>query len=127
MRNEMKRKPQLLPLLLAEGELTGFGVALLFLVGLSILLASIAFSPTVWMWWLGISVGLGCMAFAGFSGRAHALGLTPPFTNDPLGWRKQKLHASSQRFLRPIQAAAILHHSRMRARRSRFARGLRAC
>jgi len=77
-------------LLLTEGKLTGFGVALLFLVGLSILLASIAFSPTVWMWWLGISVGLGCMAVAGFSGRAHALGLPPPFTNDPLGWRKAK-------------------------------------
>lgn len=86
----MKRKAQLLQLLLAEGKLTGIGVMLLFLVGLSILLASIAFSPTVWMWWLGISLGLGCMAVAGFSGRAHALGLPPPFTNDPLGWRKAK-------------------------------------
>jgi hypothetical protein len=86
----MRRKRQLLQLLLAEGKLTGFGVTLLFLMGLSILLASIAFSPTVWMWWLGISLGLGCMAVAGFSGRAHALGLPPPFTNDPLGWRKAK-------------------------------------
>ncbi|SDC49591.1 hypothetical protein SAMN05444679_103214 [Variovorax sp. CF079] len=77
-------------LFLADGKLTGLGVAILFLVGVLILLGSMAFLPMVWMRWLGASLGLGCMAVAGLSGRAHALGLPPPFTNDPLGWRKAK-------------------------------------
>ena len=35
-------------------------------------------------------LGLGLAALGGFSGRAKALGLAPPFTNDPLGWRAAK-------------------------------------
>jgi hypothetical protein len=84
---EMKRISQLL---LSEGVLTGLGAALLLLVGLSIMLGSAAFLPLVWMRWVGALVGLGCVAVAGLSGRAKALGLPPPFTNDPLGWRKAK-------------------------------------
>jgi hypothetical protein len=38
----------------------------------------------------GAPIGLGCIAIAGYSGQAYALGLPPPFTNDPLGWRKAK-------------------------------------
>jgi hypothetical protein len=86
----MKRKAQPLQLLLADGKLTGRGAVLLFLIGISIMLGSVVYLPTVWMRWLGTSVGLGCMAVAGYSGRAKALGLPPPFTNDPLGWRKAK-------------------------------------
>ncbi|CAN7763500.1 hypothetical protein LJR084_007278 [Variovorax sp. LjRoot84] len=77
-------------LLLAERKLTGLGVALLFLIGVLVLFGSVAFLPMVWMRWTGASMGLGCMAVAGYSGQAYALGLPPPFTNDPLGWRKAK-------------------------------------
>jgi hypothetical protein len=86
----MKGKTQLLHLLLADGKLTGVGAVLLFLLGISIMLGAVVYLPTVGMRWLGTSVGLGCMAVAGLSGRAKALGLPPPFTNDPLGWRKAK-------------------------------------
>jgi hypothetical protein len=85
-----KRNAQLLHLLLADGKLTGVGAVLLFLLGISMMLGAVVYLPTVGMRWLGTSVGLGCMAVAGLSGRAKALGLPPPFTNDPLGWRKAK-------------------------------------
>jgi hypothetical protein len=54
------------------------------------MLSSAAYLPLVWMRWVGALVGLGCVAVAGLSGRAKALRLPPPFTNDPLGWRKAK-------------------------------------
>ena len=77
-------------LLLVKGKLTGPGVALLFLVGLLVFLGALAFLPWTWMKRVGALMGLACMAIAGLSGRAHALGLPPPFTKDPLGWRKAK-------------------------------------
>lgn len=45
-----------------------------------------------WKWGklIGLSFGWALAAVGGFSGRSHALGLPPPFTNGPLGWRKAK-------------------------------------
>jgi hypothetical protein len=100
----MKRKVQLLHLLLADGKLTGLGAVLLFLLGISIMLGAVVYLPTLGTRWLGTSLGLGCMALAGYSGRAKALGLPPPFTNDPLGWRQAKATYEQQ-------ADAEAHHS----------------
>ena len=100
----MKHRAQLLQLLLADGKLTGVGAVLLFLLGILIALSAVVFLPTVWTRWLGTSLGLGCMALAGYSGRAKALGLPPPFTNDPLGWRQAKATYEQQ-------ADAEAHHS----------------
>ena len=75
---------------LQRGFLTFLGVFVCVILGFSLVYVSVEFLPYVWLKVLGLSLGLGLAAIGGFSGRASALGLTPPFTNDPLGWRKAK-------------------------------------
>jgi hypothetical protein len=76
--------------LIAYGKLTTFGAIALVILGLLLLYLSIEFAPWKWLKILGLCAGLGIALIGGLGGRAHALGLPPPFTNDPLGWRKAK-------------------------------------
>jgi hypothetical protein len=76
--------------LIFKGKLTVLGVFILVATGFLMSYLSLEFLPYRWMRLVGLSVGLGLAAIGGFSGRAKALGLPPPFTNDPLGWRAAK-------------------------------------
>ena len=73
-----------------DGYLTFFGASCVVLVGLGLIYLSLEFLPYRWLKIGGTSLGLAIAGIGGFNGRAHALGLPPPFTNDPLGWRKAK-------------------------------------
>ncbi len=75
---------------LTGGKLTLFAVISCVVVGFSLVYLSLEFIPSKWGSLLGLCLGLTLAAIGGFSGRANALDLPPPFTNDPLGWRKAK-------------------------------------
>ncbi len=75
---------------LTGGKLTLFAVISCVVVGFSLVYLSLEFIPSKWGSMLGLCLGLTLAAIGGFSGRANALDLPPPFTNDPLGWRKAK-------------------------------------
>jgi hypothetical protein len=72
------------------GKLTLFGVISCVVVGFGLVYLSLEFIPSKWGALLGLCLGLTLAAIGGFSGRANALDLPPPFTTDPLGWRKAK-------------------------------------
>lgn len=76
--------------LFKDGRITFVGSIVLLLLGLLVGYASLVLLPSNELRLIGASVGLGISVLGGFSGRARALGLPPPFTNDPLGWRKAK-------------------------------------
>ena len=75
---------------LRDGYLTFFGAICVVFLGLGLIYLSLEFLPYRWLKIVGASIGLAIAAIGGFNGRAHAVGLPPPFTNDPLGWRKAK-------------------------------------
>ncbi len=77
-------------LFLVGGKLTLLGVISCVFAGFSLVYLSLEFIPSKWGALLGLCFGLAIAAIGGFSGRANALDLPPPFTNDPLGWRKAK-------------------------------------
>ena len=77
-------------LFLTGGKLTLFGVISCVFVGFSLVYLSLEFIPSKWGTLLGLCLGLAIAAIGGLSGRASALDLPPPFTNDPLGWRKAR-------------------------------------
>ncbi len=79
-----------------EGRLTLFGVACLVVSGFFVVYLSVEFVPWKLGKFLGLCLGLAIAAIGGFSGRAHALELPSPFTNDPLSWRKAKESYRSQ-------------------------------
>lgn len=79
-----------------DGKLTLLGVFLLVIVGFLIVYLSVEYVPWKWGKLIGLSVGLALAGLGGFSGRASALDLSPPFTNDPLGWRKAKKSYETQ-------------------------------
>jgi hypothetical protein len=72
------------------GRLTGLGVLFAVSLGAGLAYVSLSFLPTKFWKLLGLSIGLGIMGSGAYSARASALGLPPPFTNDPLGWREAK-------------------------------------
>ncbi len=72
------------------GRLTGLGVLFAVSLGAGLAYVALSFLPTKFWKLLGLSIGLGIMGIGAYSARASALGLPPPFTNDPLGWRKAK-------------------------------------
>lgn len=76
--------------LMKEGRLTFLGIVGLVLSGFLLAYLSVEFAPWPWLKIVGLSIGLGVAAVGGFSGRANAIGVPPPFTSDPLGWRKAK-------------------------------------
>ena len=73
-----------------EGRFTHLGGLVTLIFGLSFAFLSVAFIPFVWLRYVGLVIGLTIAAIAGYEGKAHGLGLPPPFTRDPLGWRKAK-------------------------------------
>jgi hypothetical protein len=76
--------------LIRGGRFTYLGSIFCFSTGAAILWISIS-SQLHWLVFLfGLCFGLVLMGIAGYEARAQALGLPPPFTNDPLGWRKAK-------------------------------------
>jgi len=75
---------------LRDGRLTGLGVFFTVAIGAGLAYLSLSFLPSKFWKVLGLSFGLGVMGIGAYSARATALGLSPPFTNDPLGWRKAK-------------------------------------
>lgn len=77
-------------LLFRGGGLTLLGVFGVVLLGFVVVYLSLEFLPTRWLKVIGLSIGIGIAAIGGFSGRASALGLSAPFTNDPIGWRAAK-------------------------------------
>ncbi len=62
----------------------------MIVLGAIIAYASLEYIPWVLGKYIGLSLGIGVAAVGGFSGRAAAIESPPPFTNDPLGWRKAK-------------------------------------
>lgn len=77
-------------LLLDAGRLTRIGVFSCVIFGFLLVYLSVEFIPWKWGKLIGLCVGITIAATGGFSGRANALEVPPPFTNDPLGWRKAK-------------------------------------
>ncbi len=77
-------------LLISEGKLTVLGVFSLGILGALLVYLSLQFIPWRVGKILGLSLGFVVAAIGGFSGQASALELPPPFTKDPLGWRRAK-------------------------------------
>ena len=73
-----------------RGRLTGIGILCALVLGAGIAYFSLILMPGKLLKVVGLSIGLGLMGLGGYSARATALELPPPFTNDPLGWRKAK-------------------------------------
>jgi hypothetical protein len=84
-------KPRLsLSIFIRDGRLTGWGILCLLILGFFVSYVSLVLFPNKLLKVIGLSIGLAIMGIGGYSARAAALELTPPFTNDPLGWRKAK-------------------------------------
>lgn len=77
-------------LFLKDGYLTFLGSACLVLGGIGFIFLSLEYLPYVWLRIAGAVAGLTVAAVGGYSVSAKGLGIPPPFTNDPLGWRKAK-------------------------------------
>ncbi len=84
-------KPRLsLSIFVTDGRLTGWGILCLLILGFFVSYVSLVILPSKLLKVIGLSIGLAMMGVGGYSARAAALELPPPFTNDPLGWRKAK-------------------------------------
>lgn len=79
-----------LSIFITDGRLTGWGILGLLILGFSMSYISLVLLPSKLLKVIGLSIGLAMMGIGGYSARAAALELPPPFTNDPLGWRKAK-------------------------------------
>lgn len=77
-------------LFLRDGWFTLLGSFSCFAVGLLIVGSVVWFEPQPIVAMVGLITGLPMMGLAGYEARARAIGLQPPFTRDPLGWRKAK-------------------------------------
>jgi multisubunit Na+/H+ antiporter MnhC subunit len=80
----------LLIIFLKDGRLTGWGIGCLLIIGIFLSYVSLMCLPSKLLKVIGLSIGLAIMGIGGYSARAAAVDLPPPFTNDPLGWRKAK-------------------------------------
>ena len=76
--------------LVKDGRLTGWGILVMLIAGASFSYFSLVLLPGKLLKVVGLSLGLALMGMAGYSARAAALDAPPPFTNDPLDWRKAK-------------------------------------
>lgn len=83
-------------LLIRSGKLTFFGIVFCVCIGFILVYLSLEHIPWIWGRIVGLSIGLAVAAVGGFSGRADALDLPAPFTNDPLGWREAKKSYETQ-------------------------------
>lgn len=81
-------KTNLTALVFRAGRITLIGSICLVLLGLFAVVLSLLYLPSSALKIVGLSIGLAIAAIGGFSGRASALDLPPPFSQDPLGWRR---------------------------------------
>ena len=86
----MKLIRKAIPFFFMNGELTGLGVFTAVTLGILSTYLSVEFLPFKGLKILGLCIGVVFIGIGGYSARAKALGLPPPFTSDPLGWRKAK-------------------------------------
>ena len=75
--------------LFSEGNLTAIGGTLMAVAGASLVIGTVAFAPTKFLFITGVLVGVLLIAVASASLKSLVFGIKP-FTNDPLGWRKAK-------------------------------------
>ena len=72
------------------GRFTYLGTAVSFGLGVAVLAGTLVYALHPLVFLLGLCVSLGLIAVAAYEARATALGLPPPFTHDPFGWRAAK-------------------------------------
>ena len=77
-------------LFLKGGWFTQLGSFSCLFTGLSIVGFVVWVEPPKIIYIIFLIIGVVLVGLAGCEARARALGLEPPFTNDPLGWRKAK-------------------------------------
>jgi hypothetical protein len=77
-------------LFLKDGWFTLLGSFSCFFFGLAIIGLVLWFEPQKIISLIGLVSGTVLIGLAGYEARARALKLQPPFTSDPLGWRKAK-------------------------------------
>lgn len=73
-----------------KGQLTGLGTAACGLAAAALLAYTFFFAESRWLGVASLILALLFFGIASISNTAESLGLPPPFTNDPLGWRKAK-------------------------------------
>lgn len=77
-------------LFLKGGWFTLLGSFSCFFFGLAIIGLVLWLEPQKIISLIGLVSGTVLIGLAGYEARARALELQPPFTSDPLGWRKAK-------------------------------------
>jgi hypothetical protein len=77
-------------LFLKGGWFTLLGSFLCFFSGLAMIGLVLWIEPQRVISLIGLGSGTVLVGLAGYEARARALKLQPPFTGDPLGWRKAK-------------------------------------
>lgn len=77
-------------LMTKQGKLIFWTKFFLTLSGFGIIYLSLAMSANIFVLTLGLCIGFVLVSLVTYSNKAESLGLPPPFTNDPLGWRKAK-------------------------------------
>ena len=75
---------------LKDGWFTTAGSLGCFFTGITIVGLAAWLEPNKIVYVFFLTIGLVLVGLAGIEARARALGLQPPFTRDPLGWRKAK-------------------------------------
>jgi hypothetical protein len=75
---------------LKDGRFTHVGALTTFGFGVGIIALVLSFPVIDWVFFGGICIGVVLIALAAYDTQANTLGRPPPFTNDPLGWRKAK-------------------------------------
>jgi hypothetical protein len=77
-------------LLLNNGWFTTIGSFSCLVLGISMVGLVVWLEPPKIVYIIFLTIGLVLVGLAGYEARARAIGLEPPFTRDPLGWRKAK-------------------------------------
>ena len=73
-----------------KGRLTGLGTLACGLIAMALIGYTLFLAESRWLGILSIVLALVVLGFASLSNAAASIGLPPPFTNDPLGWRAAK-------------------------------------
>lgn len=73
-----------------EGRLTGLGTLICGLIAFALICYTFFFAESRWLGIASMIVALVLLGFASMSNSAASVGVPPPFTNDPLGWRAAK-------------------------------------
>ena len=84
-------------LFLKGGWFTLLGSFSCFFFGLAIIGLVLWLEPQKIISFIGLVSGTVLIGLAGYEARGRALELRPPFSNDPLGWRKAKESYKTQK------------------------------